>query len=91
MNHDDFAKGLSLKYDQSSGLKIHFWSRLHSEILYPIDVLYEKVRQTDLKNAYVDFTVELWSWLLHSAQCGNYGNSLTHFWQNFRESNGFTK
>ena len=26
----------------------------------------------------------------HSA-CGNYGNSLTHFWQNFRESNGFTR
>ena len=23
--------------------------------------------------------------------CGNYGNSLTHFWQKFRQSNGFTK
>ena len=31
--------------------------------------------------------------LCHStvSQCGNYGNSLTHCWQKFRASNGFTK
>ena len=36
--------------------------------------------------------VQFISICIHSAQCGNYGNSLTRiFWQKFGESNGFTK
>ena len=72
--------------------------RDHTQKIREIDSLVTTLTKTLIWRKNVDFSVKIV--IACYTQCGNYGNTLlwkllrlsrTHFWQKFREINGFTK
>ena len=69
-----------------ASLILTLWKLAFIAVNYLIRILFST------KDFVIIFENISWKQVMAAVQCGNYGNSLAHFWQKFRESsNGFTK
>ena len=72
-------------------MKIKSWVRRVGAKFESWKLTWNEWNQTHCTRKLISRNIFAFSTLwVQECQCGSYGNSLTHFWQKFRESNGFT-